>query len=178
LSKYQFDTITENIGNKMKEISYPKKMIENIFYVSDRGCETPVRKRTFVDTMRPFIPYCLHKINEDNYLPLNRDYKPLGMPRGTHYDYEKFHFLFLKPSEINLDILWDNGFGFGGYGYYFYSDSCTPCSNFSRYIEILNISIFLEKSDKKFQHFWKYKFNLDNDGWKRNEWKTVETRNL
>lgn len=154
---------------------YSKQLIKNCF---DYTSNTKVRKETFITTMRPFMPYCLHKINDDTFLPLNRDYKPLGMPAGHHYIYESYDFLFLKKHEINLDILWDNGYGFGGYGYFFYSDSCTPYESFNRYLEILQVSIFLEKTRKKFTDFWGYKFPFDKEGWKRNEWKTVETRTI
>lgn len=155
----------------MKDISYSKKIIENIFYINDKDCTTKVRRETFLNTMKPFIPYCLIKMNEEDYLPVNRFYKPLGMPRGHHYKYEDFDFLFLKKEEIDITPLWDNGKNFGHEAFYFYSDACTPHVDFQRYIYILDASLFTRKSSKKFKDFWKYKFNLDKEGWKRNEWK-------
>jgi hypothetical protein len=33
-------------------------------------------------------PYCLHRLEEGSWLPLNRSYKPLGGDPGGYYDYE------------------------------------------------------------------------------------------
>lgn len=164
-----FDYISKVRGHNISKLEiecYSKQLIKNIFDITSY---TKVRKEVFISTMRPFIPYCLHKIDENTFLPLNRDYKPIGMPPGKHYKYEDYKFLFLEKDEINLNILWDNGFSFGGYGYFLYSDACTPYTHLMRYFDILSESIFLQKTDKRFIDFWNYKMTHDKDGWKRNE---------
>ena len=146
-------------------LSYPKEMIKCVF---DIRSMTKVRRETFIDSMRPFMPYCLTKINDSTFLPLNRDYKPIGCLGGNWYDYEKFECLFLDVNDIDLTCLWDNGVSFGRHSYFLYSDSCTPCRDLPRYYDILAHSIYKSNTGKDFNDYWEGKFSLDKDGWERN----------
>src|SRR4051812_15007684 len=50
---------------------------------------------------RKWLPYCFAPMEHPErgkyiYLPLNRDYKPLGQDREKHYDYEDFSDNFVR----------------------------------------------------------------------------------
>ena len=47
---------------------------------------------------RTHLPYCLHKVNELEYVPLNRLYKPLGVTSTEWIEY-KDHFSMLTLKE-------------------------------------------------------------------------------
>lgn len=60
--------------------------------------------------LRYFLPYCIHKISSRKghvYLPLNREYKPIGVVSKERVDYEAFPHLFVRfarcPSKIKID---------------------------------------------------------------------------
>ena len=71
----------------------------NVIYCALKGFET----RRHYDTLRPFLPYYFKKI-DNGFLPLNRDYKPLGMVRGRFVTYDDFDYLTIPTDEISTEI--------------------------------------------------------------------------
>jgi len=57
--------------------------------------------------MRYFLPYCLHRIKGNIYLPLNRNYKPIGVTTKEWVNYENYQHLYVKfsrcPSKIKIE---------------------------------------------------------------------------
>lgn len=53
--------------------------------------------------LRPFLPYCFRKM-DGAVLPLNRDYKPLGVISREYLQYENFGFLMIPLELISLDF--------------------------------------------------------------------------
>lgn len=51
------------------------------------------------NTLRIFLPYCLRK-EGDLWIPLNRDYKPIGTRRGW-YDYSKYNFIGIESKHVD-----------------------------------------------------------------------------
>lgn len=69
------------------------------------------------DASRAMILYNLIPF-EDGYLPLNREYKPLGISRYMDYvKYEDFGFLKIPKEYLDLSVLRDGLFTFND-GYY------------------------------------------------------------
>ena len=97
------------------------------------------------------------------WLPLNRYYKPLGMPMDEHVDYKDFSFMYIPGSEINFDVLWDNGDALVDGCFYTYSDYNAPIDrkDNARYISIIKLSFFDEKNidQKIFLDFWKRQYH-------------------
>jgi hypothetical protein len=62
---------------------------------------------------RSFLPYCFVRLDDGNFLPLNRQYKPLGMPEDHNFDYEQFAIMACPLETFDLrftdSILIDNG---------------------------------------------------------------------
>lgn len=62
-----------------------------------------------------FMPYCIQRVEVSGrkhaFLPLNRDYAPLGMRRGAHLDYEKMmptHGAYFARDPAKLADVWWN----------------------------------------------------------------------
>lgn len=51
-------------------------------------------------TLRQFLPYCIYKFGT-NWLPLNRDYKPLGILNEDWVKYEDYDYLFIPEDYID-----------------------------------------------------------------------------
>ena len=60
------------------------------------------------NVMRYFLPYCLQRIKGNIYLPLNRDYKPIGCTSKEWVDYENYQHLYVKFSRCpnKMPIEW------------------------------------------------------------------------
>lgn len=123
------------------------------------------------DPRRYLMLYCLQNMGNGQYLPLNRNYKPIGLGIGFA-DYEKYTHLFIPKDRINLSVLWDNGpNNFSGDGNYFtFSDSTYPNNkiNLRRYFEIIEMAFLDIKHKKTFPDFWMYKSKLCSDEYMRN----------
>lgn len=150
-------------------MSYPIEIIKSCIHILEQGKP----KTTISENLRPFLPYCVSSISEGLWIPLNRDYKPLGMLRGQWFDYEKYEFLFLKQEEINFNILWDNGMDFGRTSFFLYSDIYRPYKEeLNRYIQILKLAFLSEKrnvSKNEFISFWQKKdYRSNYEEYKRN----------
>ena len=46
-----------------------------------------------IKALRPFLPYCLHETGRDNFIWVNRDYKPLGIGTDDFVDYQLYPWL-------------------------------------------------------------------------------------
>jgi hypothetical protein len=48
------------------------------------------------------LPYCFARLEDGGFLALNREYKPLGMPRDPFYQYEDFAHLSIPEDTFDL----------------------------------------------------------------------------
>lgn len=75
---------------------------------------------------RATLPYCMEKMTDGCYWPLNRDYKPLGLSgrRWAEYEDPRYAALCLPEDDIDLSVL-DGG--------HFFNDAnsplCMPTTN-------------------------------------------------
>lgn len=57
--------------------------------------------------MRYFLPYCLQRIKGNVYLPLNRNYKPIGVTTKEWVEYENYQHLYVRfsrcPSKMTIE---------------------------------------------------------------------------
>lgn len=107
------------------EINLPYSMEiikSSCYYLS--ACRTSQQSRI----LRPFLVYCFKKINE-KILPLNRDYKPIGLISGRYVKYEEYEFLMLQESSIKDFNKISNEQGYSGLDYFTWSDDCSPFLN-------------------------------------------------
>lgn len=97
--------------------------------------------------LRYFLPYCIHKISSHKghvYLPLNREYKPIGVVSKERVDYEAFSHLFIRfsrcPSKIKIDWQYKIVNNDGVIEkLYFYNDSLKSRSNyFEKYTAVMD----------------------------------------
>lgn len=72
-----------------------------------------------------FFPYCIKKVKDDNYVVLNRMYKPLGMPGGEFVDYEDYMEPLALTEEIVKEISFNN-VGNSADTIYLYDDWSAP----------------------------------------------------
>ena len=49
--------------------------------------------------LRPFMPYCLHDADDQTFIWVNRDYKPLGVVTDDYVDYMQFPWLHVQAHE-------------------------------------------------------------------------------
>lgn len=76
------------------------------------------------DPLRAMIVYQLVDI-EDSYLPLGRDYKPLGLSGYNDWvSYRDFSFMLIPKDRVNIDCLRADGVFTPGF--YFFDDSTYP----------------------------------------------------
>jgi hypothetical protein len=83
--------------------------------------------------LRSFLPYLIRKEGEV-WIPLNRDYKPIGILNAAWVDYGKYSFIgipdrLVKRPEISLkrnSFYTDDGY------LYFFNDSVTPYTTKNR----------------------------------------------
>lgn len=75
-----------------------------------------------------FMPYCLKKLKDGRYIPLNRDYKPLGISSSEWVVYEE------HPSACTIKIT-PEGAQAMSWNHspdtdvvFFYNDGCVPTS--------------------------------------------------
>ena len=150
-------------------MKYALELIKNSIHQNMDG-----RGRKFLDNQmfRLNLPYLLRKLEDGKFIPLNRDYKPLGVSRGNWAVYEEYDFLFLDPDKINTTYLWDND---EGHSLYFYSDCTYPFKdkrNFSRYQSLIDYTFFYYPQNPNhkfiFDDLWFYKKQHDRDGYENN----------
>lgn len=154
---------------KNQRLIYPLELIKTSITFD----EYTTNKKSQCNTvqMRSLRLYCLNDMGNDKWLPLNRDYKPLGLMREKWAKYEDYEFLFIPKEMINFSLLWDNGISFGSQAFYVYSDGSNPCDlkNHQRYCQIIHNTFFEVKEYLSFEKLWDYKTQtLDKDGWERN----------
>lgn len=154
----------------MKEKLYSIMLIETVLKCI---IENTPKTRTY-NNLRPYLPYCIQDMGEGKWIPLNRDYKPIGLARSEFVKYEDFEFLFLCEEHINFDILWDNGKCLGRHGYFLFSDIYKPVgSNLKRYIEILGLAFLTKErvsfNKETFIYFWEdKKYASNSEEWEKN----------
>ena len=114
------------------------------------------------DAIRYMILYCLKDMGNDLWLPLNRDYKPIGFIAEKWVDYKDFDYMFIPGKELNFSLLWDNNPDF-----FFFADSTFPRDKHlvKRYETIIYNSLFnsgaIHRSEKEaFSEMWGYKYNI------------------
>jgi len=61
--------------------------------------ETHQFQKKSVLALKPFIPYYLHEADEQNFIWLNRAYKPLGIKTNEYVDYMQFPWLHVHAGE-------------------------------------------------------------------------------
>lgn len=107
------------------------------------------------DPFRSLLVYNLREMKNDMWLPLNRDYIPLGLIGDGWADYEneKYNHLLIHKANINFDLLWDNQPQF-----FTFSDSTYPEGKYlQRYIDIIEHAFFGNETDMTFEKAWGYK---------------------
>jgi hypothetical protein len=91
-----------------------------------------------------YLPYCLKKVADNEYIVLNRNYKPLGYNIEEFLDYGKFPTItFKKLTEATLKKLsWNESSS--DEEIFLYADSCIPTYSkgnmdlYSRKLELLD----------------------------------------
>lgn len=143
---------------KDDELIYPIQLIR-----SSLGNEySPTKTVLASDQMRSITIYCLRDMGDNQFLPLNRDYKPLGLNSRAYETYEEFQFLFIPRDKINFTLLWDNGLVLGSNSYYTFSDGSHPRDSklFQRYRKII-LGTFFGRDEYNnigtFKNLWGYK---------------------
>ena len=137
---------------------YPLKLIQTPI-----ECNISPKKSILLsDLMRSMMLYCLCDMGNDQFLPLNRDYKPLGMVKSDFVKYEEYPFLFIPKDMIDFTLFWDNGISFGRHGYFTFADSTYPQDTklFQRYRTIILGAFFgMSQFNTKemFIKLWGYK---------------------
>jgi hypothetical protein len=89
---------------------YPLELVKTVikaFTEPDEGMPPRKRHRLYYD-LRPIIVYTAIEI-DGKYLPLNRDYKPIGLTSGDWVNYSEFPFLLIEKSMIDTPELEENG---------------------------------------------------------------------
>ena len=73
-----------------------------------------------IDIARAFMPYRIERLSDGRCLPLNRDYKPLGIRHGAWAVYESpsYASLCLEEGDLDLSLLKNGG--------YFFNDGNSP----------------------------------------------------
>ena len=112
-----------------------------VYELMKTGLRILFEKRMGYYAARPLLVYHIQRI-EDGYIPLNRDYKPLGLMGGGWADYNKFKFLTLPENEIVFHKgLQENCFLFG--------DATTPFDKAKRLIYQENLINAFPKLNEK-----------------------------
>lgn len=94
------------------------------------------------DLAQPFLVYCLHPMN-GKFLPLNRDYKPLGLMDCNKWaKYELYDFLLIDKELVDTSYLYNNApdFNHEMHSFFFFTDSTNPFNgpkSKKRYLEIV-----------------------------------------
>ncbi len=140
----------------MTDYSYPVHLI-----LSSLGHEVqPTKSVMQSGQTRCLLLYCLKDMGEGNFLPLTRDYKPLGIGTRDFFSYEDFKFLYISKDEFVLNSLWDNG---DKKNWFTYSDGSTPINakSWQRYREIIRNTFIFKKqlNSLGFSKLWGYKNN-------------------
>lgn len=103
---------------------YAVELIESTIFGLNR--ETAVPQGHQVETIvRAFLPYCLESIGDDQYLPLNRFYKPLGLSGNSdtaNYGSLKYAHLRIAVADLDMRFL----YGSVGRRCYFFNDGDSP----------------------------------------------------
>lgn len=120
-----------------------KSYIEKFLFITITQLEL-VKNNKQLNLLYPYLPYVLIRLENGNFLPINRAYKPLGIVQADWVDYNAFPFLELSPDSIDLSFL-NSECGKEGY-YYFYEDATSPrllSKNRNRYAVIMRKALKL-----------------------------------
>src|SRR5271165_1708580 len=92
-----------------ERMSYPLELIKTgILFLRNANLRRGVYELS-QDPFRSLVVYCLQDMGNGKWLPLNRDYKPIGLNgEGNWAKYEDYSYLFIDGKDIDFDILWDN----------------------------------------------------------------------
>ncbi len=129
---------------KEKRDIYPLELIKTSLYtvrfLKQRRVDTQLH-----EPLRTLIVYAIQKV-DDAWLPLNRDYKPIGL-HGYHEwaDYEKYPFLLIPEYKIHFDELKIQPYNIGRTeAFNFFNDSTYPdkTASVKRYIDIVKKTFF------------------------------------
>ena len=107
---------------KEKRLIYPLELIATGLHFLFKTRH--ITKRDY-DPMRSLIVYCLMETPE-GYLPLNREYKPIGLSNYSPWvKYDQYPFLLIPKNKANVQALDNNG---GGLHHFFFDDGTFPDS--------------------------------------------------
>jgi len=97
------------------------------------------------------LPYCLKKVNDSEYVVLNREYKPIGFKTIEHIEYERFPInLRIKGIDENLVSRLSHNNDSNVDNIFLYDDKSVPTlndNNMQRYLNRLEILAKLEVED-------------------------------
>jgi hypothetical protein len=94
---------------------------------------------------REILPYCVMEISKDNFVFLNRNYKPIGFNTGQGTGNDKFIIYEDYPITFNLSKSKLKLLEYVNKAYYFYSTDTHPDNNAQtrkRYFDLLSKFIF------------------------------------
>lgn len=114
---------------------YPIELIKTIIDVLE--C-VAIKKNNSHEGIRGLLLYQLIEI-DDEYLPLGRDYKPLGLCQYSPWaDYHKYPYLLIPKNRVKIENITHDGILTPGY--FFFNDGNSPLLNTKfkkRYINLL-----------------------------------------
>lgn len=82
--------------------------------------------------LKIYLPYCVQRVEGDLWVVLNRDYKPLGVPKGEWIDYRP-HALPMKISEKQMAAIDCQGRP-GPNEFWLYDDGCVPADSAEKWL--------------------------------------------
>jgi hypothetical protein len=140
-----------------KRMKYPLELIKTgVLFLHNARLKRNVQE----DPFRSMVGYCLQYMQNGKWLPLNRDYKPIGLSADKGWaKYEDYSYLFIDGKDINFNILWDNQPNF-----FTYSDGSSPrdAKGIQRYSRIIKTA-FLDHYDICFTEAWQYKTGISDE---------------
>ena len=123
---------------------YPLELIKTSLYVVKFLNQKKVNHRIH-EPIRSLIVYLIEK-QGDMWLPLNRDYKPIGLHGYTdHAKYEDYPFLLIPEERINFnEFYYEQKNLNGNRAYYTFDDSTYPdnAKNKNKYIDVVQKVFF------------------------------------
>ena len=120
-------------------------------------CDSRKTNTALFSPERNLLLYTFQKVSE-NYLPLGRDYKPLGMQDGPWVDYKDYPFLEIPPKFLNEEFVKERS---RNHNYYSFNDGSYPKVKKQKieYVKIL-IHLFAEKNEMFMDRLYDMRIDL------------------